>query len=66
MYPYHWIIMVVFGVLVLAAIVYAIRRQSGGQNNRDLRETPLDILKARYARGEISREDFERMRKDLE
>jgi putative membrane protein len=51
---------------VIAAIVYAIRRQSGGQNNQDLRETPLDILKARYARGEINREDFERMRKDLE
>ena len=28
-------------------------------------QTPLDILKARYVRGEITKEDFERMKKDL-
>lgn len=30
------------------------------------RETPLDILKARYARGEITPEQYAQMRKDLE
>lgn len=28
-------------------------------------ETPLDILKKRYAKGEIGKEEFEAMRKDL-
>ena len=30
------------------------------------RETPLDILKGRYARGELTQDQFEQMRKDLE
>ncbi len=30
------------------------------------RETPLDILKVRYARGELTKEQFEQMRSDLE
>ncbi len=30
------------------------------------RETPLDILKARYARGEVTKEQFEGMKRDLE
>ena len=29
-------------------------------------QTPLEILKARYARGEISREEYDQMHRDLE
>jgi putative membrane protein len=49
-------------IAVVALIIYLIvRGQSSGT-----RETPLDILKKRYARGEISKEEFDRMKKDLE
>jgi len=61
------IFMGIFGLLLLAGIVLIVvwlatryRAPSGGAG-----ESPLDILKARYARGEISREEFERMKQDL-
>ncbi len=37
-------------------------KYDGEQTNSD---SPLDLAKKRYARGEISREEFERMKKDL-
>jgi putative membrane protein len=53
-----WILWIAVIVLVIYLIV---RGQTFGK-----RETPLDILKRRYAAGEISKEEFERMKKDLE
>ena len=42
-------------------------RGSDRDNNKSTElETPLDLLKKRYAKGEISREEFEQMKKDLE
>jgi len=29
-------------------------------------ESPLDILKRRYAKGEINKDDFDRLKRDLE
>jgi putative membrane protein len=37
-------------------------RQSGKLNQK----TPLEILKERYARGEISQSEYQEMRRDLE
>jgi putative membrane protein len=53
---------VVFWGVVIYFIVQAASRASGREASP---ETPLEILKRRYARGEISKEDFDRMRQDL-
>ena len=51
--------------LVIAAIAYGIRRL-GRHGAGGAASTPLEILKARYARGELTRQDFESMRRDLD
>ena len=60
------IIMVVFWIVVIIGIVFLIRWlvQSGGHGARS-EESALEILKKRYARGEIDKKEFEARKKDL-
>ncbi len=57
--------MIIFWVLVIFGIVYLIRYLAKGPSHYEPRETPLDILKKRYARGEITKEQYDRMKDDL-
>ena len=50
--------------LIVGAILVV--RHLGGMPGSEVRTSPLDILKRRYASGEITREQYEQMRKDLE
>ena len=54
-------------VLVIGGIAYALgwRPQSNQTGPTQTSQTPLELLKARYARGEISREQYELMKQDL-
>ena len=53
-----------FWILMLFGIVYFVRWLVGTKEDA-VRESPLDILKKRYALGEIDRDTFERMKKDI-
>ena len=61
--------MLVFWVLIIVLIILLIRRllSSGtGRTAGPLQEdSALEILKKRYARGEINKEEFESKKKDL-
>jgi putative membrane protein len=57
-------IVVVPSVVVLG-IVYLVKSFAGGRKGAMKEGTALDILKRRYARGELSKEEFERMKEDL-
>jgi putative membrane protein len=57
----------IFLILVIAAAVWWLTKGAGaGDRGRSPGESPLDILKRRYAAGEITKEQFEGMKKDLE
>ena len=60
-------IMMLIALVLIIAVIYAITRATQGRSNSEfLRETPLEILKKRYAKGELTREQFEQMKKELE
>ncbi len=55
----------IFSILVIIGLVLLIKYlwESGGAKREQ--ESPLEILKKRYAIGEISKEEFEEKKKDL-
>jgi putative membrane protein len=62
------IFMILFWVVVIVCIVFAIRYLVTGKEGpveRSARE-PLEILKERYARGEIDTEEYEERKRTLE
>jgi len=64
------IFMILFWVVVVVGVVALIRwlmqQQGPGERRSRGDGTALEILRERYARGEIGREDYERMKRDLE
>ncbi len=48
--------------LLIILIVYLLFRNNSQNKNQ---ETPLEILKRRYAKGEVTKEEYEQMKNDL-
>lgn len=57
--------MMVLFIAVAVLLYVAFRKQSESRPAEFSRETPMEILKRRFAKGEISKEQFEEMKKDL-
>ncbi len=57
-----WILFLVAIILIVYVLVRV--SKTGGLGSLP-HETPLDVLKKRYAKGEISKEQFDEMKKDL-
>lgn len=62
---FGWIFMIIFWALVILGVVFLVQTAMKGGKGSEQKETSLDILKKRYAKGEITKEEFERMRDDL-
>lgn len=55
-------------LLIIGVIAYVLgwRPDFNQAGPASTSQTPLELLKARYARGELSREEYDRVRRDLE
>ena len=60
MFCFGFLFMALFWGLVIYGIYFLIK-----QNATPQKHNALDILKARYAKGEITREEFENMKNDI-
>lgn len=67
-FGFGWIFMILFCVIIIVAVVALVKwmitssgtgRRSGGDS------TALDILKERYAKGEIDEQEFQKRKRDL-
>ena len=56
--------MILFWGGLIALIVWVIRKLSGGGSSTR-KNDPLDIARERYAKGEISEEEFTQLKKNL-
>ena len=59
---FMWLIVL---VLVCVGIYFLLKVYKSKGSDGSIIETPLDILKKRYAKGEIDKEEFERKINDL-
>lgn len=62
MYGFGWI----FWLVIIALVVWFVISILSTKNKNTHDESPLEILKKRFARGEITREEFEEKKKALE
>ena len=63
------ILMLAFWVLIIGGAVWLVvtlaRNSQGALATATFGQTPLAILQARYAKGEITKEQFDQMRREL-
>lgn len=61
-----WFFPLLFWILVIAGVVFILRWMRERGQEAAPHESALDVLKKRYAKGEIDRDTFEQMKKDIE
>lgn len=58
-----WPMMFIFWIVVIAGVIYFVRSTNKGRGAPG--ESALDILKKRYAKGEINKDEYEKIKKDI-
>lgn len=65
-FGFGWVSMILFWLLIAWLIVILVKAAQSERHEADKSDgEPLDILKKRYAKGEITKKQFDEMRKEL-
>lgn len=61
------LMMIISWAAIVLFIIWVVKeiKDKGSSDTTHSSKTPLDILKERYAKGELSKEQFESMKKDI-
>jgi putative membrane protein len=63
-FSFGWLWMILFWCLIVGLVVWAVTKISK-RDGSELRTKHIEIAKERYAKGEILKEEFEQIKKDL-
>ena len=67
---FGFLLMAVFWIVIIAVAIWLLGnlfpKNSANQSSNSTTESAIEILKRRYTRGEINKEEFESLRHDLE
>jgi putative membrane protein len=58
------ILMALFWILVILCVIWFVRSRAHARKDRP-EDSAIDFLKKRYAKGEITKEEFEKIKDDL-
>jgi putative membrane protein len=61
---FAWLVLLLTAGVIIC-VTFNRGRKTGSRDN-PIRESPIDILERRCANGEISREEFDRIKKEIE
>jgi putative membrane protein len=61
---FNWVVIVIFLIAFFILIIWAVTKLI--RTGKSVGGNALDIAKERYARGEINKEEFEQIKKDIQ